>query len=240
MNTLYYGIFWVWPAMDERNGGKLICWCMTVFVHVLVVDVSSVVIICNPSVFGESVSFLAVILLVLTPFLLIPLFLSVFIYLKLNKNLRVKTKMEQIKPTVQHNITTNPVRIQQEAPQITEAPGANPPSPIVQARYSHSSVQGASDGLLDTIWENTSEITEVENQIMDIHNRRNIHIEELERPMPTYSEMDQNGLPSYKEEEDMYLPSYSELGTKSLHIGTKLIVVDKNFHVFTFNSNSYV
>ena len=74
---------------------------------------------------------------------------------------------------------------------------------------------------------------------MDIHNPRHAGIEELET-MPTDSEMDQNGLPSYKEVEDLYLPSYSELGTKSLHIGTKLIVLDKNFHVFTFNSNSYV
>ena len=258
-------MFWVLPAisyregLEKREGGKLVWWCLTVFVHVLGMDLSCVMIIYNhitsPYLHFDTTCIVAIVLLVITPLFLVPLFLPVIVYLHMDKDVMViQSRQVQRPPRRHHERLSHPhLMAQERAPTNTPTPTIPADDAIlsnllVLARSHYSSVLDSSVSLVANIWENVSVTDNTENtQIMEMGNSGPSEAEEPREDVgwemmdiPEVTDYGDNELPSYREVEDLDLPSYEDLGTKRLKIGTNVIVVDKDFQVSTFKTASNV
>ena len=108
----YFFVFWVLPAisyvegLEKRKEGKLVWWCLTVFVHVLGMDFSCVMIIYNhitsPYLHFDTTCIVAIVLLVITPLFLVPLFLPVIVYLHMDKDVMVIQSRQVKRPPRRH------------------------------------------------------------------------------------------------------------------------------------------
>jgi len=90
------------------------------------------------------------------------------------------------------------------------------------ARSQYTSVVDRSTNVLGNIWGGTSS------------NAGDSDTVEMIQPESQNSSSTEP--PSYTEVEDTELPSYEDLGAKQVQIGSKVIVVDKDFQVSTFTN----
>jgi len=238
MAATYYALAWAVPAIlymqgvQNRKKLRLLLWCLSIFIQTLCMLVTCVMILYNHSN-SEYLSFdttcvLAVILLVLTPVFLASLFFPVSIFLSMGKVATVNNQEEQ-RPASR--------RVSRQAPSPQERPlldtntspsfipnSINTTSILDMARSQYSSVVDRSNNMLGSMWGNTNSAT------------RNTETVHMIQPDCHNSESESADPPNYSEVLDPELPSYDDLGAKQLQIGSKVIVVDKDFQVSSYTN----
>merc|ERR1712243_387036 len=169
-----------------------------------------------------------VILLVMTPVFLTLLVFPISVFLSMDKVAMV-THQEEGRPAIR--------RISRQAPSPQERPlintntspsfipdSINTTSILDMARSKYSSVVDRSSNILGSMWGNTNSATRPSETVHMI--QPDCHNSESESADP----------PNYSEVLDPELPSYDDLGAKQLQIGSKVIVVDKDFQVSSYTN----
>jgi len=252
----YFFFFWVMPAisymqgLETRRAKKLLWWCASVFIHVFLMLVTCVAILYNhttsPYLTFDNSCILAVTLLGLTPAWVACLLLPTLVYLSVDdKGVMEIMEIHQVESRPVQRISRHPIAPHQP-PQIQSShmesntsttlipDSINPSSLVSLARSQYTIVLDGSTSLLSSMWGtfNTDRQTGTQEMIehqgvpdMEIINN------------PAEDDNEEVDPPSYNVVEDTDLPSYEDLGVKNLRIGTKVIVVDKDFHVSTFTNN---
>merc|ERR1712243_411616 len=181
-----------------------------------------------------------VILLVMTPVFLTLLVFPISVFLSMDKVAMV-THQEEGRPAVRRisrQVAPSPARrVSRQAPSPQERPlintntspsfipdSINTTSILDMARSQYSSVVDRSSNILGSMWGNTNSATRPSETVHMI--QPDCHNSESESADP----------PNYSEVLDPELPSYDDLGAKQLQIGSKVIVVDKDFQVSSYTN----
>ena len=250
-SATYYGLAWLLPASEYMQGvlsrkeNKLLWWCLSIFMHAL-----CMVVICVMTLYTHSTSeyltfdttciIAVVILLVMTPVFLTLLVFPISVFLSMDKVAMV-THQEERRPAarrITRQAAPSPARrVSRQAPSPQERPlldtntspsfipnSINTTSVLDMARSQYSSVLDRSNNMLGSMWGNTNSAT------------RNTETVHMIQPDCHNSESESADPPNYSEVLDPELPSYDDLGAKQLQIGSKVIVVDKDFQVSSYTN----
>ena len=181
--------------------------------------------------------------LALTPVWIATLVIPVFVYLDLEEEVieiqNLETRPVERSPRRQNE--TLPHRAPAITSSITsDGNNENPSSFLAAAKTQYNSVVDGSTSLLANIWGNLNTQENTMN-VQIVEGRNSLRTEpEINRPADEETTNGENELPSSSKVKDTDLPTYEKLGTKRMQIGTKVIVVDKDFQVSTFSSGANV
>jgi len=253
----YFGLAWLVPAINYMQGvmdkkeKKLLVWCVSITINTMLIIYSCVMILYNHATSSyltfDATCIIAVIFLILTPVFLTSLFFSVSVFFSMDKVLI---------PMVSHQLEIRPARRpsrQVTAPILTTQRGTannNTSSPNTYASSSNnnasSSNNNASSSIIPDAINTASIIDMARSQYSSVVDRSTNMLgnmwggtnnsDSAEMIQPESQNSSSTEPPSYTEVEDTELPSYEDLGAKQVQIGSKVIVVDKDFQVSTFTN----